>query len=56
LAAVFCGAAVRCMPGTKMLEPRPAFTAYAARLAARPALLRAEARNNAIIEERGLRR
>src|SRR6202035_2917711 len=40
----------------KMLEPRPAFTAYAERLAARPALRRAEARDAAIREERGLNR
>lgn len=48
------GGTVRFMLLTKMLEARPAFTAYAERLAARPALKRAEARNNAIREERGL--
>jgi Glutathione S-transferase, C-terminal domain len=53
--AIF-GGTLRYMLRFKMLEVRPAFTAYAERLAARPALERAEARNNAIIDERGLRR
>ncbi len=48
------GGTVRYMLGFKMLEPRPAFTAYVERLAARPAAQRAEARNAAIREERGL--
>ena len=48
------GGTVRQMMLFKMLEPRPAFTAYAERLAARPALQRAEARNQAIREECGL--
>ena len=39
-----------------MIEPRPALAAYAERLAARPALKRAEARNAAVVEEHGLRR
>jgi glutathione S-transferase len=51
--AIF-GGTVRYMLAFKMVEPRPAFAAYAERLAARPALQRAEARNNAIAEERGL--
>lgn len=38
----------------KSLEARPAFTEYIARLAARPALQRAEARNAAIRKELGL--
>jgi len=50
------GGLVRYMLRFKMLEPRPVFTAYAERLAARPALQRAEARNAAIVEERGLNR
>ena len=53
--AIF-GGTLRYMLRFKMLEARPAFAAYAERLAARPALQRAEARNNAIIDERGLRR
>jgi glutathione S-transferase len=51
---VVFGGTVRYMLMFKMLEPRPAFTAYAERLAARPALKRADARNAAIREERGL--
>jgi hypothetical protein len=38
----------------KMIEPREAFTAYAKRLEKREALTRADARNAAIIAERGL--
>jgi glutathione S-transferase len=53
--AIF-GGTLRYMLRFKMLEPRPAFTAYAERIAARPALQRSEARNNAIIDEHGLRR
>ena len=51
--AVF-GGTLRFMLMFKMIEPRPSFNAYAERLAARPALQRAEARNAAIREERGL--
>jgi len=40
----------------KMLEPRPTITAYVERLAARPTLQRAEARNQVIIQERGIGR
>ncbi len=54
MADVIFGGTVRYMLAFKMVEPRPAFAAYAERLAARPALQRAEARNNAIAEERGL--
>jgi glutathione S-transferase len=53
--AIF-GGTLRYMLRFKMIEARPTFTAYAERLAARPALQRAEARNNAVIDERGLRR
>jgi glutathione S-transferase len=56
MADVIFGGTVRYLLGFKMLEPRPAFTAYAERLGARPALQRAEARNAAICEERGLKR
>jgi len=56
MADVIFGGTLRYMLRFKMLEPRPSFTAYAERLAARPTLQRAEARNNAIIQERGLAR
>jgi glutathione S-transferase len=56
MADMIFGGTLRFMLTFKMLEPRPAFTAYAERLAARPALQRAEARNAAIREERGLNR
>lgn len=51
--AVF-GGTLHFMLMFKMIEPRPSFSAYAERLAARPAFQRAEARNAAIREERGL--
>jgi glutathione S-transferase len=54
MADVIFGGTVRYMLTFKMLEPRPAFTAYAERLAARPALQRAEARNAQIVAEHGL--
>jgi glutathione S-transferase len=56
MADVVFGGTVRYMLTFKMIEPRPAFTSYAERLAARPALKRAEARNAAVIEEKGLNR
>lgn len=55
MADVIFGGTLRYMMSFKMVEPRPAFTAYAERLAARPALQRAEARNAAICKERGLK-
>ena len=54
MADVIFGGTIRYMLRFKMLEPRPAFTAYDERLAARPALQRADARNMAIAKERGL--
>jgi glutathione S-transferase len=48
MADVVFGGTLRYMLGFKMMEPRPAFTAYAERLADRPALQRAEARNAAL--------
>jgi glutathione S-transferase len=54
MADVIFGGTVRYMVSFKMLEPRPAFVAYAERLAARPALQKAEARNAAIRKELGL--
>jgi glutathione S-transferase len=56
MADVIFGGTVSYMLRFKLIEPRPAFTAYAERLAARPALQRAEARNAAVREERGLNR
>lgn len=56
MADVIFGGTLRFMLNFKMLEPRPAFVAYAERLAARPALQRADARNEAAIDEHGLRR
>jgi glutathione S-transferase len=56
MADVVFGGTVRYLLRTKVLEPRPTFTAYAERLAARPAFKRAEARNAAIAEEQGLNR
>lgn len=54
MADVVFGATLRYMLRFKMIEPREAFTAYAARLEKREALTRAEARNAAIVAERGL--
>jgi glutathione S-transferase len=56
MADVIFGGTVRYMLMVKMIEPRPSFTAYAERLASRPPLQRAEARNAAVREERGLNR
>jgi glutathione S-transferase len=56
MADVIFGGTLRFMLGFKMIDPRPAFTAYADRLAARPALQRADARNAAVRDERGLKR
>jgi len=56
MADVVFGGTVRFMLRFKMLEPTPVLTAYSERLSARPALQRSEARNNAIIQERGLGR
>jgi len=56
MADVIFGGTIRYMLRFKMLEPTPALTAYDERLAARPALQRAEARNNAVIQERGIGR
>jgi glutathione S-transferase len=54
MADVVFGGTLRFMLGFKMIEPRPTFVAYAERLAARPALKRAEAKNAAIAAEHGL--
>ncbi|HET8746611.1 MAG TPA: glutathione S-transferase C-terminal domain-containing protein, partial [Ramlibacter sp.] len=54
MADVIFGGTVRYLLRFQMLEPRPAFVAYGERLAARPALQRAEARNLAVAKEHGL--
>ncbi len=54
MADIIFGGTIRYMLQVKMLEARPAFTAYADRLAARPAAKRADERNAAIIEAHGL--
>jgi glutathione S-transferase len=56
MADVIFGGTLRYMLRVKLLEPTPGFTAYVERLSARPALQRADARNAAIIEERGIGR
>ena len=55
MADIIFGGTMRYMLNFGMLEKRPAFTAYAERLGARPSLQRAEARNQAIAKERGLK-
>ena len=54
MADVIFGGTVRYMLQFQMLEPRPAFQAYAERLAQRPALVRASERNARVVQERGL--
>lgn len=54
MADVIFGGTLRFMLRFKMIEERPLFTAYADRLGQRPALQRAEARNAAVMKERGL--
>jgi len=54
MADVIFGGTLRYMLLVKMLEPTPTFSAYSERLAARPALKRADARNAAIRDEHGL--
>ena len=54
MADVIFGGTLRYMLRFSMVEARPAFTAYSERLAQRPALQRAEARNAAVIAEHGL--
>jgi len=56
MADVIFGGTLSYMLRFGLIEPRPAFTGYAARLAERPALKRAEARNAAVVAERGLGR
>jgi glutathione S-transferase len=54
MADVIFGGTLRYMLRFKMLEPTAVFTGYSERLAARPALQRAEARNAKIATEHGL--
>ena len=54
MADVVFGGGLRFMLRFNMIEARPSFTAYAERLAQRPALQRADARNAAVVAERGL--
>ncbi|MBA3454897.1 MAG: glutathione S-transferase family protein [Deltaproteobacteria bacterium] len=56
MADVIFGGTVRYMLTFGMLEPRPVFTSYAERIAARPALQKSDARNAAIAEANGLKR
>jgi glutathione S-transferase len=55
MADVIFGGTVRYMLMVKSLEARPAFTAYAERLAARPACKAAQAKNEAVMKERNLK-
>lgn len=55
MADVVFGGCIRFMLMFKMLDPRPAFTAYAERLSARPALKRADEINTRIAAEHGLK-
>lgn len=55
MADVIFGGTVRFMLMFKSIEERPSFKAYAERLAKRPALQRADARNTAVMTEHGLK-
>ena len=55
MADMIFGGTLRYMLGFKMLEPRPAFTAYVERLGSRPALQRADEKNAQICAEHGLK-
>ncbi len=54
MADIIFGGTLRYMLRFGMLEAVPAFTHYVGRLTARPALQRADERNEAIVKERGL--
>lgn len=54
MADVIFGGTIRYMLRFKMLEAKPAFSAYGERLGARPALQRSDAKNLAIATEHGL--
>ena len=55
MADVVFGGTVRFMLMFKSIDERPAFKAYAERLAQRPALQRADAKNKAVMEAHGLK-
>jgi glutathione S-transferase len=55
MADVVFGGTVRFMLMFKSIEERPAFKAYVERLAQRPALQRADAKNKAVMEAHGLK-
>ena len=55
MADIIFGGTVSFMLRFKMLEARPTLTAYAERLAARPAAKRAEAKNAEVVKVRGLK-
>ncbi len=54
MADVVFGGTLRYMLRFDLIEKRPAFVAYSERLAERPALQRADAKNQAIMKEHGL--
>ena len=54
MADVIFGGTLTYLMGVGLIEKRPTFAAYAERLAGRPAHRRADARNAAIVAERGL--
>jgi len=56
MADIVVGGTLRWMLQFKMIEARPSFVDYAARLGQRPANVAAAARNAAVIDEHGLRR
>lgn len=55
MADVILGATLRWMLRFQMIDALPTLTAYAERLGQRPALLAADARNAAVLAERGIR-
>ena len=54
MADVIFGGTLRFMLRFQMIEPRPVFSAYTDRLAQRPALQRADTRNQDIAKQLGL--
>jgi glutathione S-transferase len=55
MADVIFGGTIAYMLDFKMIEARPSFTGYAERIKARPAYARTQARNKAVMDERGLK-
>lgn len=56
MADMIFGGTLRALLMFKLIDPRPSFTAYAERLAARPALQKADGINAAIAKEHGIER